>query len=559
MRSDGRISTGNGSRLDDAVIRAGDHGRVLLRSLACPAGKHMQRRRDMMTRTLYPRSTRTVVLVLLATVLASCFKWSREPTAPATAAREHEGSAMRLTLADGRQVVLRGTRLDGDSIRGRYETGRLLRAVAVADVTAVELHRFDAARSLVAVGAGVAILAVIASLENELRPPPPETTFSCPLVYAWDGRAWVLESGTFGGAIAPALARAETDALEHAVVEDGYVRLRVANELPETDHVDAVNILAVDHDPDVSVVPGPAGLHTAGRLHGPASAADAEGRDVLALVERRDGRGWESALRFRDADDVRDGVVLSFPRESGARTARLVVDGRTTPWASYLMARYLEAHGDGLDAWYASLGADGIRAAAMRGILARDAFLRVSVLTGSGWQVRAHAWDAPPELVRRQAMILDLRDVEGDTIQVRLDAPPSFWSIDHVAIAYGDDRPVNVRRIEPEPAAGGDGKGATTLLARRDGRHLVMERGDAVELAFPVPAVTRGLSRTYLVEASGWYRIHVDAAGPPRRDILTRVEQEPGGIARLSNALMNAGLLRRAAGLSGGADGEVRP
>jgi hypothetical protein len=514
----------------------------------------------MINRTLYLRSTWAVAPVLLAVVLGSCFKWSREPTVPAMAVQEHEGSVMRLTLADGRQVVLRGTQLDGDSIRGRYETGRVFRAVAVADVTAVELHRFDTARSLLAVGAGVAILAVIASLQNEPRPPPPETTFSCPLVYAWDGRGWVLESGTFGGAIAPALARAETDPLQHAVVEDGFVRLRVANELPETDHVDAVNILAVDHDPDVSVIPGPAGLHTVGRLHVPVSAADADGRDVLALVEKRDGRGWESALRLRDAGDVRDGVVLSFPRDPAARAARLVVDGRTTPWASYLMARYLAAHGDSLDAWYASLGADPVRAAAMRGVLARDAFLRVSVLTRSGWQTRAHAWDAPPELVRRQAMVLDLSDVEGDIIHVRLDAPPSFWSIDHVAIAYGDDRPVNVQRIEPEPAAGGDVTGATTLLARRDGRHLVMERGDAVELAFRVPAEPRGLSRTYLVEASGWYRVHVDAAGPPRRDILTRVEGEPDGIARLSIALLNAGLLRLGAEHAGDMHGgEVRP
>jgi hypothetical protein len=513
----------------------------------------------MIHRERYPRLIRAVALAVLTTVVGSCVGWSREQAAPAATVHAHAGSAMRLTLVDGRQVVLRDARLDGDSVRGRHETGRGYRAVAMADVTAVDIGRINA--TMTALAAGLTAIAVISILDSgrKEKAPPPDVTFSCPLVYSWDGRGWVLESGTFGGAIAPALARAETDPLEHAVVEDGFLRLRVANELPETDYVDAVNVLAVDHDPDVAVIPGPAGLHTVGRLHGPASAADADGRDVLALVGTRDGHGWESALRVRDSGDLRDGIVLSFPREPGAHAARLVVDGRTTPWASYLMARYLAAHGDGLEAWYASLAAEPARAAGARERLAGGAFLRVSVLTTDGWTVRGRAWDAPPELVRRQAIAIDLSGVAGDTIRVRLDAPPAFWSIDHVAIAYGDDRPVNVRRIEPEPAAGGDDTDAVSLLSRRDGRHLVMERGDAVQLAFRAPAEYRGLNRTYLVEASGWYRVHVDAGGQPRHDILTRVERESDGIARLSNALMNAGLLRRAAGLSGGADGEVRP
>lgn len=65
-----------------------------------------------------------------------------------------------------------------------------------------------------------------------------DQTYSCPLVYSWDGQRWRLDSGTFGGAIMPALARTEVDNLLHAVPVGDSLRLRITNELNETDHLD---------------------------------------------------------------------------------------------------------------------------------------------------------------------------------------------------------------------------------------------------------------------------------------------------------------------------------
>lgn len=427
----------------------------------------------------------------------------------------------------------------------------------MADITYIEARHTSTAGTLLVLAAGVTLFAVVVSVAQRgsggrTPPPPPRTpeSLSCPLVYAWDGSGWRLESGTFGGAVAPALARTELDVLDHVVTEDGFLRLKVANQLPETDHVDAIAVLAVDHDPDVAIAVGQDGrVHTVERLHAPFAAVDADGRDVLARVGARDDWGWESALRIRDTGtprDLRDGIVLSFPREPGVTTARLVIDARATAWAAFMMTEYLEAHGHALDQWFTALAADPARAAAFRERMARDAFLRVSVLTAGGWQVRGLAWDAPPELVRRQAVPLDLTGVHGDSVRVRLDAPPSFWLIDHVAITYGADRDIAVQRLPPEPVRPAD-EFAVTLLAHADGRHLVLERGDEIELRFRPPGVTPGRARTYLVEATGWYRIHTSGTGSPQRALLERLDTEPDAIARLAIERMNDALAGLAA------------
>ena len=42
----------------------------------------------------------------------------------------------------------------------------------------------------------------------------------------------------------------------------------------------------------------------------------------------------------------------------------------------------------------------------------------------SGWRRQGLYWEAGPEVSKRQVMHLDLRDVGGDEVVVRLEAPP---------------------------------------------------------------------------------------------------------------------------------------
>ena len=405
--------------------------------------------------------------------------------------------------------------------------------------------------------------------------PPPGTDWgigSCPLVYSWDGRRWRLDSGTFGGALAPALARTDVDLLEHATAAGGRLRLRMTNELHEIEHVNAVEVVAVDHAPGTVAVPDPAGgIHLLRMTWDPVSARDMDGRDASPLIAQADGRAWESVARARDPSrpqSLRDGVVLTFRRPADARRIWLVVDAQNTVWATNLLGRFLDAQGAAVNAWYASLRIGSVRRAVQRRFI-REAFLHVDVERDGRWSSQGFLWEAGPEVMKRQAIPVDLAGVRGDTVRVRLTAPPSFWRIDAVGLALdvaGDEAGgAGARRATPttlsQDAAGGGAPRATSTttvlpllaaftagrdvrseLAGRDHRELTMRTGDEVELVFGDKPRAAATIRTYFLRSTGWYRMESRSRGFPEVATLARLAFDRDGLARMAVERSNAAL-----------------
>lgn len=501
---------------------------------------------------------RLTTLVLMGTFFQACMSWRAQPVHPGRFSAPDRPTVVRVTLANGAKVVLHYPVIRGDSLIGSRSPGGA--TVLLADISRVEVQRFDAGKTaLLAVGIGATVAIIGAAIaadgsEPSSSPPPPPTTScgsgfcvgSCPHVYSWDGADWRLDSGTFGGAILRALARTDVDNLNFAAARDGVLRLKVANELSETDYVDALSVVAVDHDRDVTVAPDAAGrLYTIGGLTPPTHARDFRGRDALARVLAADGWNWESVPTGRDTAvtaDIRDGLELTFPKPPRARTARLVVDGNNTPWAALMLAEFVAAHGRGTQAWYDSLEAAPLRARELEATLAREAFLDVSVWTGDRWVPQGLVWEAGAEIVKRQVLPLDLSRVQGDTVRIRLESVPSFWLLDQVSLDYSPERAVTVAELRAERAMSHDGQDVRDLLATADGRSYAMEPGESAELRFKVPPTSSGKSRTYLARSTGWYRLHTPEVEAPNAALLQRVATEHRAISRLAVARMNDAL-----------------
>lgn len=501
-------------------------------------------------------------LMLVAGTLPGCSSWHSRPLAPADFTESAHPLEVRVSLVGGERFLLRSPVLSGDSLIGMRPRegaahGQLERvALSIDQIHVVAVKETDAVKTtLLVVGIGVAALLVIAAATFEMGPIYDENSCdaasSCPLVYSWDGKSWRLDSGTFGGAILRALARTDVDNLDFATSKNGVLRLKLANELRETDFVDALEVLAADHDPGVTVAPdGDGKLYTLGHPLPPTRASDFRGRDELARIRLCDGWSWESNPTRRDpavTADVRDGLELTFARPRGARAARLVIDGNNTVWAAQLLERFVQAHGRTTSAWYDSLEAMPERARELGATLAREAFLTVKVRTPEGWEPRGMFWEAGPEIAKRQVIALDLSNIEGDTVRVRLESVPCFWQLDRVALDWSPERPVVVTTLRVDRAIDRDGRNVRPFLTDIDGRALRMEPGDSAELTFRTPAVPRGLSRSYLVRSHGWYRIHTLDAGEPDLALLESVQGPPDAVSRTAVTHANQVLRRMAA------------
>ena len=495
-------------------------------------------------------------------LLVACQSW-RSSSLPLPEVVAEQRSEVRVTRNDGGRFTLRNPRLSGDTLIGALASAAANGTIAIprAEIRSLEIRRFDGLKTagLIA-GVGATAILIAAAADGDDSPPSGGGDdggsccggsgggyYSCPLVYSWDGHAWRLDSGTFGGAIARALARTDLDNLQHAVAVHDTLRLRLANELRETDHVDELTVLAVDHPRGLHVAPTSSGaVRILGDIQAPTAAMDSRGDDALARLRSLDDWSWESSLVQRDTsrlDDVRDVLDLTFRRPSGD-SVDLVIDARNTVWAAFLVGELVRAQGRGVDAWYASLEADPARAEGLRRYLASEAFLSVSVLTAQGWQAQGLVWEAGPEIAKRQVLPLSLAAVQDSLLRIRIEAPAAFWTIDRVGIDSEPEHPVLIREATVRSARLGFGADGADLLRRQDGRLLSLEPGEGAELVLTVPPVEEGMERSYLLRTHGWYRIHSIETAEPDHDLLAAVFSRPSGVSRTAAARLNEALDR---------------
>ncbi len=500
----------------------------------------------------------SVFLIALQLLFVSCSSWKQTSTLTDPAAREEPPTRLRAELVDGGVLTLHDPWFGGDTLYGRTEAwvGKSDGGYAIGDTAAVpitriakvEAWRFDGAMTallVVGIGASVVLVAAVLYLTTY------EAT-NCPRIHSWDGTAWRLDSGTFAGAIMPALARTDVDNLDFARSQDGILRLRVTGLPNETEHVDAIRLLAVDHDPQCTIAPDASGvLHALGPLTRPTAARDFRRRDMLPLIRENDAMSWESVPTGRDtarAEDIRDGLEIEFPRAAGATEARLVVDGRYTTWADFLLGEFHQLRGRDTGAWYRALAADPEQAHDFAAAMAREVSLEISIWDGAGWRRQGFLPGAGPELAKRQVVQLDLSAVRGETVRVRLESAPSLWLIDRVAIDLAPERGFVTKEIGPSDARDSRGLDVRSQLDRPDGKALVMESPDSVELRFAVDPTPPGRARSYLAATTGWYRIHVSETADPNRALADRLIREPRALSRLSVARINEALQSMAAG-----------
>jgi hypothetical protein len=527
--------------------------------------------------TSLPRRSLALILALTYSVeISGCTRWTVPEGPPGVVAETYPEQRIRVTRPDSSRVELVRVTVANDSLFGYVpaqapgaptrdpyihldpltgdvprpapvDTLGVLVAMPLEEVAGIEVKQGNTGGTvgLIILGVGVTGLIVAAAAAASNFNPMGGAGSSCPLVYSWDGSEWHLDSGTFAGAIMPALQHTDLDELVRAVPVRDTLHLRVTGRSGETEFLDELTLLAADHPAGTMVAPdGRANglLHTLGQVEPALSARDDAGRDMTAALARLDGRQWESLLEYRTPDDVRDGVELTFHRPPGEGSLKLVIDGQNTPWAGYLVRRLVQATGRDVLAWY-DPGRTEAAAREFRSVLATEASLAVSIWRDGAWQPAGRLWEVGPELGKRQVLPIDLAGVTDPTVRVRLESAPSFWLLDRVGADYSDDMPVT---LTPLPISRMDMAGSfdpAGLVRATDHEYLSIEPTQVAELSVPVPPLRAGLARTFLVRSSGWYRVHGEETAAPERELLTQLHQAgPYAASRTAVGLMNEAL-----------------
>jgi hypothetical protein len=135
----------------------------------------------------------------------------------------------------------------------------------------------------IAVGTIVIVAAVIAATKQ-----------SCPFVYSWDGTQYQFDAEPYGGAIARGLEKDDYSELGQLREQDGRYKLRMTNEVDETQMTNLTELWVVDHPAGTRVVPDIQGkLRTVSDPQNLTAASDSAGHDLLPWLRSTDRLIWE--------------------------------------------------------------------------------------------------------------------------------------------------------------------------------------------------------------------------------------------------------------------------
>lgn len=403
--------------------------------------------------------------------------------------------------------------------------------IPLDSISMVEVREVDVAATaltVLAVATGIGVLIAFGqSPERPMREP------SCPFVYSFDGEEYHFDSETFAGAIAPGLDRTDFDNLQYLRPVEGSYRLRLTNERPETQYTDELGLMIVDHPPGARVAPDRmGGVHVLTDPMPPESAIDVYGSDALAELREADGRSWTGeppeAADLDDPEDMREGLVLTFRRPPEAEEARLVVTARNTALAPFALRKFLELQGEDLFGWYLRVQQDATLRERIRGWVAREGMLHVSIWQDGQWVFRDALPDVGPAIDKDQAVRLDLNGLTGDTVVIKLESARGLWEIDWVALDAGTPAPIRITELTPRSAFDSTGRDLTSLLSTTDQQYYATVEGAVAEIEFDVPEDPAGdWERSVILKSRGFYYLYVPHTGPSQAAVADRILDEP--------------------------------
>jgi len=388
--------------------------------------------------------------------------------------------------------------------RKQLSTGRTLGLVAVVTVGAVAI-----------------VAGVVAATKQ-----------SCPFVYSWNGKEYVFDAEPYGGAITRGLEKDDYSELGMLQDQNGLYKLKLTNEVDETQFTNMMELWVVDHPKGTRVVPDIEGkLHTVEAPSAPLSARDSEGRDLLPWLRATDRLIWEPPSVPDAKGNLAGDIVMTFPKPKNAKQVKLIANAATGLWGSYMIKKMVELHGRETEAFLKTIDDDkSARDALFAWEVKEELYaLKIYVEEPTGWVMRGILPGTGPFISKDRIVPLDVSHVPGDQLKIRIHPPAGFWALNSFNMDYSADRQIAVETVKPSSAVDMKGKDVLPDLISVDDRYVEMpDVGDTADLTFRAPANRAGMDRQVILHTRGFYKLHFSATGDPDSKTLDALNNVHG-------------------------------
>lgn len=403
-------------------------------------------------------------------------------------------------------------------------------AIPLTEISQVQVRELDAGLTIIKTLGGMALVAGITALVILA------TKDSCPFIYVMDGEESRLVGEIYSGAIHPPLER--HDYLPLPVTGAGPCRLKITNEVLEIQHTNLAELLVFDHPPEERVLVDQQGrAHRIARPAPPVAANSLTGLDVRSLVADDDGNLFRDGLGLQPSSETGlDGLILTFDRPRNADDMQLIVNACNSRWLDHVLGVLFERMGDHFKPWQESQKT-GSTPKMRQWSRDQGLPLKVSLLTPDGWWHVDDIELVGPIATRESVVGVDLADLAGDQVTVKIECGYRFWEIDSVGASFAADDQSPGRRVALDQAVNREGQDVKPLLLANDDRYLDQPKpGDETIMEFTLPDLAAGRGRSVILHTKGHYDILRDPKGQPDLAFLAAFKV-PGAVAAYSRDL----------------------
>ncbi|MEZ4775638.1 MAG: hypothetical protein R3D00_20800 [Bacteroidia bacterium] len=326
---------------------------------------------------------------------------------------------------------------------------------------------------------------------------------NCPQVYTLSPDGIQTSQGSlFTGAISKSLERTDFLPLHDLNRSGPNIEITVANELPEEEFINQVSLLRTKRIPNTEFA-----INTDDQLvaysqpHTPVSAISLNGKNLLPLVSAADTSHF-------DFSDFPMGSQLNTATFSFSKSdfpngqPLLVINARQTEWLESIAEVFFNAFGDQFDRWNTMM--DKVPREKYEARTAeRGLSMNVFIETDNGWQKAGTFHNAGVNKQKRMGLPLDLSQVSGEMVNIRLECAYKFWEIDEIGIADNWAEITDFEEVPLVSAINEKGEDVSGLIKSIDQQYALQpDAGSAITLTFPN---TASAEEIYVLRGTGYY------------------------------------------------------
>jgi hypothetical protein len=273
------------------------------------------------------------------------------------------------------------------------------------------------------------------------------------------------------------------------------------------------------------------------------SATDEKMMDISPFINQPDNIMWQTKLPVigeKIKSDHRNHLTLAFPKPPETSTAHLLVNSGSSIWGSYMIKEMLKLFGDQVDNWYNKI--DNMKKSeirneeTMRLIVDEELYyMKINVKVQDEWKERNLIFSGGPFINETHIYDLDVSDITGDTLFIQLNPALGFWSIDYLAVDYGQNPEPVIQELKFYESSDQDDNDITSLLSAADDNYYVMNNnGDFAYAEFERPSLSVDTKTTIFLKSTGYYNIHLSKSEPIQAELLYELINKPGKVVEYS-------------------------